>query len=131
MSSEPYIVRNLKRESKLDGRLTVSEYDGLARIIFELLQIPHYAADEGVFVFEVVLALPIGGVQEKLLDSPAQCGVRSCSIPLSDLVVVTLQRLRIVHPKDDVRVVPHIAVAQDLGIVVFALALLGKAEGGR
>jgi hypothetical protein len=45
--------------------------------------------------------------------------------------VITLQRLRIVHPKDDVRVVPHIAVAQDLGVVVFALALLGKAEGGR
>jgi hypothetical protein len=45
--------------------------------------------------------------------------------------VVELQRLRIVHPKDDVRVVPHIAVAQDLSVVVFALALFGKAEGGR
>jgi hypothetical protein len=70
VSSKPYIVCNLKRESKFDGRLTVSEYDGFTRVIFELLQIPYYTADEGVFVFEVVLALPIGGVQKELLNSP-------------------------------------------------------------
>jgi hypothetical protein len=129
VSSKPYIVRNLKRESEFDRGLSVSEYDGLARIIFELLKIPHYAANEGIFVFEIVLARPRGRVKEKLVDHFVSGG--SVLEALRSVMVVTLQRLRVVHSKDYVRVVSHIAVAEDLGVVVFALALLGKTEGGR